>query len=98
MKARYTAEARLEFLQAVAYLEEQQEGLGRRFAGRVGEAVRAIVGHPLRWPKLTATERRYRLDPFTYGVVYRVEREEAVIVAVMHLHRRPGYWRRRRRH
>jgi hypothetical protein len=28
-------------------------------------------------------------------VLYRVERERIYVVAVMHLHRRPGYWRPR---
>ena len=97
MKARYSAAARVEFLQAVAYLEERQEGVGRKFAIEVRQALREVVNHPLRWPKLTKSERWYRLNRFTYGLVYRVHPAEIEIVAVMHAHRKPGYWRRRRR-
>ena len=95
MKARYTAGARVEFLEAVAYHEQRRDRLGIDFAVEVRRAARAIIDHPLRWPKLTENERRYRLRRFTYGIVYRVDGTEVEIVAVMHLHRRPGYWRRR---
>jgi hypothetical protein len=32
---------------------------------------------------------------FPYGLLYRIEPARIYIVAVMHLHRRPGYWRSR---
>lgn len=32
---------------------------------------------------------------FPYGIVYHVVRDKVVIVAVMHLTRRPGYWKSR---
>ena len=96
MKARYSAAARLEFLKAVAYLEERRQGLGRDFAIEIRQAIREVVEHPHRWPSLTRHERWYRLDRFAYGLVYRVRATEVEIVAVMHSHRKPGYWRKRR--
>ncbi len=33
---------------------------------------------------------------FPFAILYRVEPERIVVVAVMHLRREPGYWRRRR--
>jgi len=32
---------------------------------------------------------------FPFGILYRIEPEQIVVVAVMHLRRRPGYWRDR---
>jgi hypothetical protein len=32
---------------------------------------------------------------FPYGLLYRAEPERIFVVAVAHVHRRPGYWRRR---
>jgi hypothetical protein len=32
---------------------------------------------------------------FPYQVVYRVRPNETVVVALAHLKRRPGYWKRR---
>jgi hypothetical protein len=33
------------------------------------------------------------LNRFPYAILYRIASDEVQIVAVMHLHRRPGYWR-----
>lgn len=32
---------------------------------------------------------------FPYGVIYATDPEEIVILAIAHMHRRPGYWRDR---
>lgn len=40
---------------------------------------------------------RRRLTPvFPYAVLYTVEDTHVLILAVMHCHRKPGYWRKRR--
>lgn len=36
-----------------------------------------------------------RVGKFTYAVVFRVKEGEVQILAVMHLHRKPGYWKER---
>jgi hypothetical protein len=40
--------------------------------------------------------RRCLVRVFPYGVLFRVHPEQIVIVAIMHLHRDPGYWKERR--
>jgi hypothetical protein len=35
------------------------------------------------------------LRRFPFGLVYRLGVEEVQVVAVAHLHRRPGYWKSR---
>jgi hypothetical protein len=32
---------------------------------------------------------------FPYAVLYTIELDYVLIIAVMHTHREPGYWRRR---
>jgi plasmid stabilization system protein ParE len=39
--------------------------------------------------------RRVLVPKFPYSLLYRVEAARIHIIAVMHLHRRPGYWRSR---
>jgi len=39
--------------------------------------------------------RRRLIRRFPFGILYRIEPEEIVIVAVAHLLRKPGYWRKR---
>jgi hypothetical protein len=46
----------------------------------------------LSYPEIEPGIRRCRLARFPYGLIYGVDDETVVIVAVAHLHRRPRYW------
>jgi plasmid stabilization system protein ParE len=88
-------EAEEELHQAFDYYESRQAGLGQRFADEFRNALKQVIEHPLMWAVLEAPYRLRRLKRFPYGLLYDVRGEVIVIVAVMHLHRRPGYWRTR---
>jgi hypothetical protein len=32
------------------------------------------------------------LKRFPFGVIYSVEGQDVIVIAVAHLHRKPGYW------
>jgi len=88
----FLPEARVEMLEASEYYDSKLEGLGDRFLNEVDRALAVILQAPNRWPRQYRYFRKYRLDDFPYGVFYGVLPTEVVIVAVAHLHRRPGYW------
>lgn len=75
------------------YLESQRQGLGFDFAADIEAGVRQIAEHPMRWPEETRGFRRYRLRKFQYKLIYRIKDNQAEIVSVWHLARRPGGWR-----
>jgi len=39
--------------------------------------------------------RKIRVGKFRYNLVFRIRGEEIQILAVMHMSRRPGYWKKR---
>jgi len=39
--------------------------------------------------------RRALVHRFPYGILYVPEQNQILIIAVMHLHRQPGYWQDR---
>ena len=84
--------AKEELEEAIAYYEQQREGLGEQFAEEVSKAIERILNHPQAWSQLSANIRRCRTKRFPYGIVYGVRGEDIIIVAVMHLHRKPRYW------
>jgi len=84
--------AEQEMLDAAWYYEQQVPDLGNSFLDRIDEAVKDIAAHPFRWPVIRPNIRRRLVHRFPYGLYYRVDRDEIVIVAVAHLHRRPMYW------
>ena len=87
------AEAELD--DAVAYHNRQRAGSGIEFAREVDAAVKRIIEYPHVWQKLARGVRRCQLNKFKYGLVYRVQDDVATVYAVMHLKRKPGYWRKR---
>ncbi len=80
---------------AAAYYELQVPGLGEAFLDRVDSATAEIAQNPERWPIIDSNIRRRLLPRFPYGLLYRVDPDEVVILAVAHLHRRPWYWVKR---
>ena len=85
-----------EFLAAVSYYENIEPGLGDDFALEVFATIRNIVSYPNAWPSLEEDVRRCLVNRFPFGVLYSIEPEFIYILAVMHLHRDPEYWKDRR--
>jgi plasmid stabilization system protein ParE len=78
-------------------LEGSEPGLGYQFAIEIVPAVERIKANPGTWPVLDDQVRRCLVHRFPYGVIYSVDEQksEILILAVMHLHRQPGYWSER---
>jgi plasmid stabilization system protein ParE len=89
-------EARAEFEGAVACYEERQTGLGLDLALEVRAAIQNIVAFPQAWPVVEGEIRRCLVHRFPYGILYAIEPAEIWVLAVMHLHRDPDYWKHRR--
>jgi plasmid stabilization system protein ParE len=66
-----------------------------RFEEAVDQAVAEIVVDPERWPMIDAKHRLHLLRHFPYSIVYRVENELVIVVAVAHARRRFRYWKDR---
>ena len=95
MKYSFHPEAEAEFVQAIEYYEECEVGLGYDFAVEVYSAIERTMAYPKAWPIIEEDIRRSLLIRFPYGILYAEEDEELFIVAVMHLHRDPNYWKHR---
>lgn len=92
MTVRFLAEAEAELDGAIAYYTAQSPGLGAQFAIEIRDGLYRIEQYPLAWHLLGPRVRRYRLKRFPYGLVYAPLPTEIIVVALMHLHRRPDYW------
>ncbi len=88
-------EAEAEFCNAIEYYEECEKYLGYDFAVEVYSAIERVVSYPKAWQIIDNDIRRALVKRFPYGILYSSEAEEIFIVAVMHLHRDPDYWKNR---
>ena len=98
MIPRVHAGARAELIAAGKWYE-QQAGRGNAFLDAVAEAIVEVGNTPRRFarvPYRTKGEvRRYLIRRFPYAVIYEMRGDQAVVLAVAHTSRRPGYWRER---
>jgi plasmid stabilization system protein ParE len=89
-------EAKVEFIEAAAYYEEQTENLGSRFGTALESAIARACSNPTTPRTFHTSFRKVGLNKFPYAAVYRLLDEDNLqIIAVMHLHRKPGYWKSR---
>jgi plasmid stabilization system protein ParE len=88
-------EAALELEEAARHYEACTPGLGDDFLDEFEAALRLVVDAPERWRKIRGENRKLNFRRFPYAIVYCVRGDHIFMVAVMHLHRRPFYWRHR---
>lgn len=61
--------AEAELLEAIAWYNEQGEGLGFEFAAEVLRTIQRIVQYPDAWGALSRRTRRCRTNRFPYAVI-----------------------------
>ncbi|HUE69953.1 MAG TPA: type II toxin-antitoxin system RelE/ParE family toxin [Pirellulaceae bacterium] len=95
MNLRIIAEAKEDIDQAIAWYEAQRRGLGHDFAQALDKKLDAILAMPGAHPPVGDEVRVARIKPYPYGIYYEATTDEIVVLAVLHLSRRPGIWRLR---
>ena len=95
MRFEFHPDALAEYEDAALYYAGCQDGLELRFITAVEHAVQQIIEAPERWSVLEEDIRRCLTRVFSYVVLYSIETDYVLIIAVMHSHREPGYWRKR---
>lgn len=93
MTYEFHPEAEQEFIEAAAFYEQNVTGLGERFGKEVRRAIVRLMEYPLIGSLIDADLRRLLLTRFPYFLIYSSTSDLLRVVAVAHVHRRPGYWR-----
>lgn len=92
MKVRFLKLAQSEIDDAVAWYDSQSRSLGTQFLDDFDRAIRRIVAYPYSTIEMEDGIRRCLLSKFPYGIIYGIDIETVIVVAVAHLHREPRYW------
>ena len=85
-----------ELEEARDWYERQAAGLGRRFVLFVGSLVNRIRENPQAFPVIHRDIRRAVMKSFPYGVFFRDRAAAIEVIGVVHLHRHPDTWKRRK--
>ena len=95
MHVEFLSHARAEFRKAIAFYNKHKAGLGFEFTEEVKKAIERIIQYPEAWSLISRRARRCRVNRFPFGIIYQVREDTLLIVAVMHLQRKPDSWRDR---
>lgn len=92
MIVRFLRPAKNEMAETAIYYETQAESLGVNFLDLIEAAVANISRQPKAWPEIDNGIRKHVLRRYPFSILYRIDKEEIIIVAVMHHKQRPRYW------
>lgn len=86
-----------EGLSAYDWYESQRIGLGDQFLSEIQRVLTSIEERPFSFPRWEAYHgkeeiRWSSLKRFRYVMIFIVEGEEIVVLAISHAHRHPLYW------
>ena len=88
----FHSEAEQELADAVSYYDCARAGLGDEFLAVVESRVSEATHDPASWPEISSGVRRIRIPRFPFDLIFAETAQGLVVLAVMHHHRRPGYW------
>lgn len=77
---------------AIAFYEIELAGLGLRFKEEIKSSIFRIKEHPEAWSIERSEVRKALLHRFPYKILYAIEKDKIIILAIAHQHRKPNYW------
>jgi plasmid stabilization system protein ParE len=89
---RFHEAAENELRKAIGYFETQRTGLGRRFLAEVRRARLHLTCFPESAPEIGPGIRKYVIRKFRFSLIYSVEDDGLLVLAVAHNRRHPEYW------
>jgi len=92
VKIEFLPEAKLEIDDAIAFYDLQVTGLGDIFKDIAKSTIKRISNFPTAWSEIEPNMRRCIMHKFPYSILYTIEKDFILIVAVAHHHRKPSYW------
>jgi plasmid stabilization system protein ParE len=92
---RYLPPAEEEMTEAAIFYEDQSRGLGVEFLDDVQRTIDRLRDNPMLGQVVVDDLRRGLLARFPFSLLYVIESDSLLIVAVSHQRRRPEYWRDR---
>jgi plasmid stabilization system protein ParE len=92
----YLPGARRDFDESFDWYAKRSARAAIGFVLAVERAIESIVADSDRFPRTYARCRYCLLKRYPFSIVYRVDIDRLVVIAVAHAKRRPGYWRNRK--
>jgi hypothetical protein len=96
MKPEFHPAAAEELSAAVQNYEAISVGLGLDLYTEVRRVTELLCAMPKIGERLDSMHRRFPLQRFPFGLIFRLNGDVLQVIAFAHRRRRPGYWRNRK--
>ena len=84
-----------EYADAANYYTQISPELGGRFYDEMERLIQDVRSDPKRFRHFDPPAQRHFSTVFPYAVIYAEQPDRIWILAMMHMKRRPGYWKSR---
>jgi len=91
-RVRFFEEAAGDVEQERAWYRSRSETAEASFLRELDHAIEIVTEAPHRWPDHIAGTKRYVFRKFPFSLVYFVEDDSVVVVALEAENKEPGYW------
>lgn len=92
MNVKFLTLAQKEIDEAVVWFAEQGDGKGHDFLDELDRVVRLVKSYPLASTEIEPDIRRCLFARYPYSLIYGLEEQMIVVIAVAHSRRAPRYW------
>lgn len=92
MNVRFLTLAEQDIADTVLWCEETQPGTGVDFLTTLDQAVQLIKKFPFLGEEIEPEIRRCLFERFPYALIYGIEDQTIIVIAVAHTRRDPHYW------
>jgi len=92
MKIRFLTMAEMEVDEAVSWYQEQSERGSLAFLDELDRAIWIVRSHPLIAAEIESGIRGFCFRRFPYSLIYGIDDDALVVIAVAHHSRKPQYW------
>lgn len=87
--------AEADYQAALAWYQSRSQPAANGFEAAVAEAVQKIADHPELYALVDDRHRQCLLRRYPYSLIYRVEPDQVLVIALPHSQRSAAYWQGR---
>jgi len=92
---RFLSAADDEMIEAAVFYDAASNGLGNDFLEDVQQAIDRLCVYPMSGEAVAPGLRKILLHRFPFNVMYSIETDVILVIAIAHHGRQPGYWQTR---
>ena len=94
-EVKFLPEADIDYREAIVWYEARSSQAASGFEAAFEVALRQITEAPERWTRCDEKHRFYSLRRYPFSIIYRIETDLILIVAVAHVRRSENFWKNR---